>query len=106
MYEYKNRCIFTYVHAPAPPPYRILPLNNVYIYIYIFASHQNFNICLFKILQQGDTVNVPEISARQDTSVLNHRRFCNWTDRSPEELSQELVRDVYRACVAVEKLGH
>ena len=39
----------------------------------------------------------------KDTSVLNHRRFCNWTDRSPEELSQELVRDVYRACVAVEK---
>ena len=37
--------------------------------------------------------------------MLNHRRFCNWTDRSAEVLSVQLVRDVYRAAVAVERLG-
>jgi hypothetical protein len=41
----------------------------------------------------------------QETTVLNHRRFCNWTDRSAEVLSVQLVRDVYRAAVAVERLG-
>eukprot|EP00435_Cladocopium_sp_Y103_P045750 s659_g13.t1 len=39
----------------------------------------------------------------KETTVLNHRRFCNWTDRSAEVLSAQLVRDVYRAAVAVEK---
>ena len=32
-----------------------------------------------------------------ETSVLNHRRFCNWTDRDPELLSQELLRGAFRA---------
>ena len=41
----------------------------------------------------------------EETTVLNHRRFCNWTDRSAEVLSTQLVRDVYRAAVAVERLG-
>ena len=100
----ESRHIYIYACSSAPTlPYPPIKYYILYIYIYIcFLS--KFQHILFKIVQQGDTVNVPQISARQDTSVLNHRRFCNWTDRSPEELSQELVRDVYRACVAVEKL--
>ena len=35
-----------------------------------------------------------------ETSVLNHRRFCSWTDRDPELLSQELLRGAFRAAQA------
>ena len=55
-----------------------------------------------------ETVEVPRVEllpfkGPKETCVLNHRRFCNWTDRSPEVLSAQLVRDVYSACLAVEK---
>lgn len=55
-----------------------------------------------------ETVEAPRVEllpfkGPKETSVLNHRRFCNWTDRSPEVLSAQLVSDVYTACLAVEK---
>ena len=34
------------------------------------------------------------------TSVLNHRRFCSWTDRDPELLSQDLLNGAFRAAAA------
>ena len=59
---------------------------------------------VFKVETRGSPrVELLPFKGPKETSVLNHRRFCNWTDRSPEVLSAALVRDVYRACVAVEK---
>ena len=56
-------------------------------------------------IPQPSCPSCPSCCPMEETTVLNHRRFCNWTDRSAETLSGQLVKDVYRAAVAVERLG-